>query len=73
MAPKRKTRMLDAAIAQHYARHQAGLPPPIDPHPGYASFLEAYVARRRWLSEQFPPSNPAPPTPVALPDPPSAE
>ena len=43
-----------------------GLPPPCDPHPGYATVEEAIIAHRRWLREQFPPSAPAARTPVAL-------
>lgn len=42
---------LDEAVASHYAREQAGLPPP-DSHPGYDSMQEAFVAHRRWLTAE---------------------
>jgi len=62
---------LEAAVARHYARQQEGLPPPCDPHPGYATFGEALIAHRRWLREQFPQHyRNQDPTPAAPPDPP---
>jgi hypothetical protein len=66
-------RAVEAAIAQHYARQQEGLPPPCEPHPGYATFGEAWVAHRKRLTEEFPHhSRSAPVTgpPVVLPEPP---
>ena len=45
---------LDDLIAAHYARQQEGLPPPLEPHPGYATWLDAFLAHRRWLREHFP-------------------
>jgi hypothetical protein len=64
----------NAAVARYYARQQEGLLPPCDPHPGYATFQEAFIAHRTWLREQFPQhhSDPAP-TPAAPPNPPAAE
>lgn len=45
---------VEAAIVQHYAREQEGLPPPCEPHPGYATLIEAWVAHRKRLTEEFP-------------------
>jgi hypothetical protein len=35
---------LETAVAQHYARQQEGAPPPVHPHPGYATLGEAWAA-----------------------------
>lgn len=52
----------EAKIARHYAEQQKGLPPPLDPHPGFATLGEAWVAGRRYFREKYPLSNlPAPP------------
>lgn len=63
---------VEAAVARHYARQQEGLPPPLEPHPGHATLLDAIIAHRRWLEAQFPPDRPTAPTPAALPDSPPA-
>ena len=47
-------RDLEDAIVRHYARQQEGLPPPLEPHPGYASLAEAWVTHKKWLAEQYP-------------------
>ena len=53
MADEREERdEVEAAVAAHYAQQQAGLPPPLEPHPGYPSLGAAWVAHRRWLSEE---------------------
>jgi hypothetical protein len=63
----------DEAIARHYARQQEGLPPALEPHPGYATLIEAWVAHQEWLEEEFRLGRlPAYPLP-ALPDSPPEE
>jgi hypothetical protein len=61
---------LDATVARHYARDAEGLPPPCEPHPGYATLTVAWLGNRRWLEEHYPLGAP---TPVALPDPPASK
>jgi len=59
---------LDTAIAQHYAKQQEGLPPPLEPHPGYATLIEAWTAHQRWLIAERKAGRLPAPVPVALPD-----
>lgn len=63
---------LEEAVAAHYAREQAGLPPPLEPHPGYATLVEAWVAHRKWLATTYPHHDRSVPVtgpPVVLPEP----
>ena len=67
---------LDAAVARHYARDQEGLPPPVEPHKGYASLQDAMLAHRRQLRAQYPDHDRSVPLkgpPVVLPDSPPEE
>jgi hypothetical protein len=59
---------LNDAVVQHYARKQEGLPPPLEPHPGYATLIEAWIAHRKWLSETFPLPLPRPVRPDSPPE-----
>ena len=68
---------LDEAVARHYARQQADLPP-MPPDPGHEARAAHYSASLAWVRENhrrvlagLP--TVAPPTPVALPDPPPEE
>jgi hypothetical protein len=63
---------LEDAVARHYARATDGLPPPVDPHPGYATLVEAWVDHRRsqqadWLKKTYPDWVPIPITRLAPP------
>jgi hypothetical protein len=60
----------DDDVAKHYARQQDGLPPPVTPHKGYATLIEAWIAHKHWLSEERRLGRLPAPTPRALPDPP---
>jgi hypothetical protein len=64
---------LDDAVARFYARQQEGLPPPVDPHPGYPNLGAAWLAgiRRRdaRVDALFGPKPPTAPVPAAAPDP----